>query len=258
MNKKHKKHVRISATNKSALKYKIRAAKLRKNYVSINRIKKSEGKIPEINPETGNGPIKNEIDQIKIDRKKYLRKYLEDHKTDKRARKGKNKPWYMLRSWELGKIEASRTPIKLTREKRMERHENAMLQDWERKNPKPIIEDETQKDLFENQFIPQWEEERKCASKRIRDFVVSIYDKLPLTGRFQKTENNFSEEHIADLKDKQHEGHKINELDPKKSKLLKKAQKVTDDTKAKKKNLVCTNLKDHKGERGRIILPKAA
>jgi hypothetical protein len=85
-----------------------------------------------------------------------------------------------------------------------------------------------------------------------------VYDKLPLTGRFKKSDNEFVEEHVAEIKDKQSEGHDINSLDPKKSMLLKKAQKETDMVKAKRTNLVCTKLKDHKRQKGRILLPKAA
>lgn len=131
---------------------------------------------------------------------------------------------------------------------------------WEKKNPCPIKKDDSP-DMFEEEFIVPWKAARDLAIERIRDFVVSAYDKLPLTGRFKvKKEGMAVYQHkvIAELKDHSGEGHKINELKPNKSKLLKKAQKVTDQVHAKNPNLVWTNLRDHKRQKGRLILPKAA
>lgn len=141
---------------------------------------------------------------------------------------------------------------------KMEAYVQHKLKKWEKKNPRPVPEDAKQKDLFEEQFVRPWEAERDSALERIRDFVVSVYDKLPLTGRYKNANEKFVEKPVAEIKDINGEGHKINELDPKKSKLLEKAQKITNKEKAKKHNLVATNLKDHKHQRGRIILPKAA
>lgn len=129
---------------------------------------------------------------------------------------------------------------------------------WERKNPCPVKPKQNPPDMFEEEYVVPWKAKREQAIERFRDFVVSIYDKLPLTGRFQKSDNEYKEEPVAKIKDVNMEGHKINDLNPKKSKLLKVAQKVTNETKAKRKNLVCTNLKDHKRQKGRIILPQAA
>jgi len=123
---------------------------------------------------------------------------------------------------------------------------------WERKNQQPA-------DMFVED-VEKWKQERETAKERFRDFVVSIYDPLPLTGRFVIAKENsatYQEEKVAELKDINGEGHKVNDL-PKDSKLMKKAQKVTNETKAKRPNLVATNLKDHKRQKGRIILPQAA
>lgn len=132
------------------------------------------------------------------------------------------------------------------------------LAKWERKNPCPIKQGDNPPDIFQKDFLEPWMAKKEAALEHFRDFVVSVYDKLPLTGRFQKTDNDFIEEPVAEIKDIDMEGHKINKLDPNKSKLLKKAQKVTNAVHAKRQNLVCTNLKDHKRQKGRIILPKAA
>lgn len=129
------------------------------------------------------------------------------------------------------------------------------LKKWEKKHPKPCPDD----DLFKDEMIPAWEAEKEQALIRIRDFVVSMFDKLPLTGRFKMNEKTatYQEKQIAELKDINGEGHKVNELKSD-SKLLKKAQEITDKTHAKHANLVSTNLKDHKRKKGRVILPKAA
>ena len=140
----------------------------------------------------------------------------------------------------------------------MEQMVQHKLAKWEKKNPCPVKTDDNQPDLFEQEYVIPWKAEREIALERIRNFVVSIYDKLPLTGRFKKSDNDFVEEQVAEIKDVDGEGHKLNDLDPNKSKLIKVAQKHTDNVKAKRTNLICTNLKDHKRQKGRIILPKAA
>ena len=135
----------------------------------------------------------------------------------------------------------------------MEKLVQHKLAKWERKNPQPAEKD----DMFKEEFVTPWQLKRNHAEERIRDFVVSVYDKLTLTGRFQTGEHKFNEEKVAEIKDVNGEGHHINML-PNNSKILKKAQKITDETKAKRSNLVCTNLRDHKKQKGRIILPQAA
>ena len=129
------------------------------------------------------------------------------------------------------------------------------LKKWEKKHPKPCPDD----DLFKDEMIPAWEAEKEQALIHFRDFVVSMFDKLPLSGRFKMNEKTatYQEKQIAELKDINGEGHKVNELKGD-SKLLKKAQEITDKTHAKHANLVSTNLKDHKRKKGRILLPKAA
>ena len=141
----------------------------------------------------------------------------------------------------------------LSKADKMKAYEDDKMKKWERKHPKPCPAD----DLFKDEFIPIWEKEREEALKQIRDFVVSMFDKLPLTGRYKENDNKFTEKPVAELKDKTGEGHRVNELDSK-SKLLDKAQKVTNEEKRKNAKLVATNLKDHKRQKGRVILPKAA
>jgi hypothetical protein len=126
------------------------------------------------------------------------------------------------------------------------------LAKWERKNPAPGK-------MFAEE-VEKWKQLRETAKERFRDFVVSTYDKLPLIGRFEHKKDGmamYQEKKIADLKDKNGDGHRVNEIKTT-SKLVKKAQKITNKVHAKHTNLVCTNLKDHKRQRGRIILPQAA
>lgn len=143
----------------------------------------------------------------------------------------------------------------------MEKLVQHKLAKWERKNPKPINDSDKQADLFEKEFMIPWQNKYEAATERIRDFVISIYDKLPLTGRFEVRKSGtatYQDELLAELKDINGDGHHINDLDIKKSKLVKKAQKITNKVHAKRSNLICSNLKDHKRTKGRIILPQAA
>ena len=139
---------------------------------------------------------------------------------------------------------------------KMELYTQDKLKKWIKKHPKPCPDD----DLFKDELIPAWEAEKEQALIRIRDFVVSMFDKLPLTGRYEISESGtvqYQEKQIAELKDINGDGHRVNELD-KNSKLLKKAQKITNEAKALNKKLVASNLKDHKRKKGRMILPQAA
>ena len=144
------------------------------------------------------------------------------------------------------------TPHKMNKIQYCEKLIEHKLQKWEHKNPVPA-------DMFTEE-VEKWKQLRETMKERFRDFVVSIYDPLPLTGRFVVAKEGsaaYTEEKVADIKDIDGEGHRVNEL-TKDSKLMKKAQKITNETKAKRKNLVATNLKDHKRQKGRIILPEAA
>lgn len=150
---------------------------------------------------------------------------------------------------------------KMNRVEYMEKLVQHKLMRWIRKNPAPVKQDDMQQDLFESEFMTPWIQAKSDAENRFRDFVVSVYDKLPLTGRFKINRNGttaYQEKLIAEVKDINGEGHHINDLKPNESKLLKKVQEITNIVHAKNKNLVATNLRDHKHTKGRMILPKAA
>lgn len=225
------------------------AANSRKFSVSNCTIMKAEN-APKINHDTGNGYWEEKkYPQVKSMMKKHMEWIYnkETHKTEKvmvpSTFPTKKYDDYQKSLWKnLGKAA------------KMKAYEDEKVAKWDRKHPKPCPDD----DLFKDEMIPAWEHEREQAIERIRDFVVSMFDKLPLTGRYKEGDNKFTEKPVAELKDKDGEGHKVNDLDPKKSKLLDKAQKVTNKEKAKNAKLVATNLKDHKRKKGRIILPEAA
>ena len=140
----------------------------------------------------------------------------------------------------------------LTKEAYWEKLVAHKLEKWDKKNPKP------EQDLFDK--VEDWEQRRFVAEQRFRDFVVSVYDPLTITGRFivgKGSSATYQEKKVAEIKDINGEGHKVNHL-PNDSKLMKKVQKITNHVKDKHPNLVACNLKDHKRQKGRIILPKAA
>ena len=211
-------------------------------------IKKADN-APKIDSETGNGPWKKQkYPQPKPMMKKHMEWIYnkETHITEKvmvpSTFPTKKFDDYQKKLWKnMGKAA------------KMKAYEDEKVKKWEREHPKPCPDD----DLFKDELIPAWEYEREQAVERIRDFVVSMFDKLPLTGRYKEGENKFTEKPVAELKDVNGEGHRVNELDEK-SKLLDKAQKVTNKEKHKNAKLVATNLKDHKRKKGRVILPKAA
>lgn len=141
---------------------------------------------------------------------------------------------------------------KMNKQEYMEKLVQHKLAKWEKKNPKP------QQDLFDK--VEDWEQRKFMAEQRFRDFVVSVYDPLTLMGRFIIGKGNsatYQEKKIAEIKDINGEGHMINHLS-KDSKLMKQVRKVTNHAKKAYPNLVACNIKDHKKQYGRIVLPQAA
>lgn len=142
--------------------------------------------------------------------------------------------------------------LKMNRVEYMKKLVGHGTEKWERKNPKPM-------DMF-TEDVEKWKQQRETAIERIRDFVVSVYDKLVLTGRYKIEKNGlatYMEKKIAMVKDINGEGHHVNAL-PTSSALIKRAQGLVDRAKARDKRLVAGNLRDHKKQKGRIILPQAA
>lgn len=149
-------------------------------------------------------------------------------------------------------------PLVKTSAAYMEAYTQHKFKRWLKKNPCPIKLDGIQQDLFEKEFLKPWEEARDKEIERCRNFVISVYDKLSLIGRYKKSSDKYEEIKIAELKDSNFDifNHSsINDI-PKDATLMKKAQRITNIEKKKNSMLVSTNLLDHTQKKGRIILPE--
>lgn len=169
----------------------------------------------------------------------------------------RKKPWYLLLKRDSIKIESSRKDKKINHTELMEGYVQHKLKKWEAKNPCPVEKD----DLFYEQQYPEWAAKRQKAEEYLRDVVINKYtNKLSLIGRFEIDDNKYEEFEVAKIADKFSETIKaggVNNLSVE-SKVMRKAQHMTNITKKRHPKCVCTNLRDHKKQRGRILLPKIA
>ena len=169
----------------------------------------------------------------------------------------RKRPWYVLLKRDSVAIESSKKVKKLNHTELMEGYVQHKLQKWEKKHPCPVKKD----DLFYSQQYPIWEQEKQSAEERLRDLVINKYtNKLSLIGRFEIDDNKYEELEVAKITDKFSETVKaggVNNLSVE-SKVMRKAQHMTNITKKRHPKCVCTNLRDHKKQRGRILLPKMA
>ena len=169
----------------------------------------------------------------------------------------RKKPWYVLSKRDSIAIESNRKVKKINHTELMEGYVQHKLKKWEAKNPCPVEKD----DLFYEQQYPEWAAERQKAEEYLRDVVINKYtNKLSLIGRFEIDGNKYEELEVAKIADKFNETVKaggVNNLSVE-SKVMRKAQHMTNITKKKHPKCVCTNLRDHKKQRGRILLPKIA
>ena len=169
----------------------------------------------------------------------------------------RKKPWYVLLKRDSIAIESSRKVKKINHTELMEGYVQHKLKKWEAKNPCPVEKD----DLFYEQQYPEWAAKRQKAEEYLRDVVINKYtNKLSLIGRFEIDDNKYEELEVAKIADKFSETIKaggVNNLSVE-SKVMRKAQHMTNITKKKHPKCVCTNLRDHKKQRGRILLPKIA
>ena len=169
----------------------------------------------------------------------------------------RKKPWYVLLKRDSIAIESSRKVKKINHTELMEGYVQHKLKKWEAKNPCPVEKD----DLFYEQQYPEWAAKRQKAEEYLRDVVINKYtNKLSLIGRFEIDGNKYEELEVAKIADKFSETIKaggVNNLSVE-SKVMRKAQHMTNITKKRHPKCVCTNLRDHKKQRGRILLPKMA
>ena len=214
----------------------------------------------------GNGtiPDKGFITAYQTRKHEWLKEFNKHHGTTsefckEHGIKGfkRKRPWYLLLKRDSVAIESSKKVKKLNHTELMEGYVQHKLQKWEQKHPCPVKKD----DLFYSQQYPIWEQEKQSAEERLRDLVINKYtNKLSLVGRFEIDDNKYEELEVAKITDKFSETVKaggVNNLSAE-SKVMRKAQHMTNITKKRHPKCVCTNLRDHKRQRGRILLPKIA
>lgn len=112
--------------------------------------------------------------QIKQTRKEYLKKNNIISK----------KPWYMLTKKEMKDINKNKIVKPIGKAKFMESVVQHKLSKWIHKNPKPCDE----MNLFKDEFLNQWKEERDKTLENFRDAVISTYDKTVLPFDSKKSE----------------------------------------------------------------------
>lgn len=152
------------------------------------------------------------------------------------------------------KIVRKSKSTKLTRTQLMHGYEMHKIAKWEKKNPNPVIK--SNPSLFDEDLEKEWNNKRNIAVERIRDMIVSRYDKLPLYAKFAGSKGY--DKKIAMIRDIDGTGHRINNVNIKDSKTLQLAQKVTNQVYATNPKLVAIQVMDHLRKRGRLILPKVA
>lgn len=112
--------------------------------------------------------------QIKQTRKEYLEKNNLISK----------KSWYFLTKSEMKVINKNKIAKHMGKAKFMESIVQHKLSKWIHKNPKPCDE----MNLFKDEFLNQWKEERDKALENFRNTVISIYDKTVLPFDSKKSE----------------------------------------------------------------------
>lgn len=214
----------------------------------------------------GNGviPDKGFIKAYQTRKYEWLEEFNKNHGTTsefckEHGIKGfkRKRPWYVLLKRDSVTTESSKKVKKLNHTELMEGYVQHKLKKWEAKNPCPVEKD----DLFYEQQYPEWAAKRQKAEEYLRDVVINKYtNKLSLVGRFEIDDNKYEELEVAKITDKFGEIVKaggVNNLSVE-SKVMRKAQYMTNITKKRHPKCVCTNLRDHKKQRGRILLPKMA
>lgn len=214
----------------------------------------------------GNGviPDKGFIKAYQTRKYEWLEEFNKNHGTTsefckEHGIKGfkRKRPWYVLLKRNSVATESSKKVKKINHTELMEGYVQHKLKKWEAKNPCPVEKG----DLFYEQQYPEWAAKRQKAEEYLRDVVINKYtNKLSLVGRFKIDDNKYEELEVAKIADKFSETVKaggVNNLSVK-SKVMRIAQYMTNITKRKHPKCVCTNLRDHKKQRGRILLPKMA
>lgn len=204
---------------------------------------------------------------VKNNRKAYLKAHF--------SIRFKKQPWYMLtkgkcknyeermKSWgacvdfydvpsEIKSMCEKNTNKRIGKAKFMEGMAQHKLAKWVRKHPAPCDES----DLFKNEFLKLWEEERDKALERFRNVVVSTYFKLKIYGRYSQRDSGYPKL-IGIIENKTTElfGKNVTQLD-KDSVILDRACKLVNIEAKRNKNLIAGRLEDPNGKQGILIIPK--
>lgn len=107
-----------------------------------------DGYNPKIKPD-GNGTWKNDPKGYKLP--KSLQKKTKNHPSE----------FPVHKQYKMNRVEF------------MESYVQLKLQKWEKKNPKPVKDN----DMFKEEYMSKWNSDRQAAEERFRDFVISIYGK---------------------------------------------------------------------------------
>lgn len=148
------------------------------------------------------------------------------------------KPWYYLTKKESKLIQLKHIPKKQTFEDFIEGMTKCKMFNWYKKHPMPINKNKDMKDMFEDQFVEQWKQQEKEAIVRAREFVLSVYDKCKLYGRFKIGQDKYTEGYSVELGTVRKD----------------KVQQKTNTLRKQNSNLVATKIVTKNEEK--IILPK--
>ena len=150
----------------------------------------------------------------------------------------KHKPWYFLTKKESKEIQKRHAKKQQTYDEYIDSLVNAKMFKWYRNNPEPEIKKEGMKNMFSNEFIEQWKEKEAVAKERAKKFILSVYDKGNLYGRFLIGKDSYTDGYSIKM-GVVSEG---------------KAQKKTNTLRKSHMNLVSTMFKNKRKEK--IFIPK--
>ena len=204
---------------------------------------------------------------VKNNRKAYLKAHF--------SIRFKKQPWYMLtkgkcknyeermKSWgacvdfydvpsEVKSMCEKNTNKRIGSANFMERLAQHKLAKWMRKHPAPCDES----DLFKNEFLKPWEEERDKALERFRNVVVSTYFKLKIYGRYSQRDSGYPKLiGLIDNKTTELFNKNVTQLNTD-SVILDRACKLVNIEAKRNKNLIAGRLEDPNSKQGILIIPK--
>jgi uncharacterized protein YnzC (UPF0291/DUF896 family) len=206
--------------------------------------------------ESGNGEWTipdNGYKQPKTLRKKYKKKYYAKVKDTTFVR---GDVWKIITQSSDYLDFPDHTPKKLGKAWFMEQVVQHKIAKWEKKNPCPVKPNQNPPDMFEEEYVIPWKARREVELERIRDFVVSVYDKLHVVGNRVDKENHKMTGHtVAEIKDIDQKGHNVTHPNLKESdQLYKNATKAAQVAMDKDPTIVDCDLKNHRGDQKRPLI----